>query len=280
MADSLVGLDSGGCVAALANGSVGQVMTIGADGKPAWINSADDQTAAEVTFTPYLSLAATSVQGAIQEIVDECCHEEVTVDATSNPALTVATGQVAKLDLSLMTGAGNCGVPVRIVGADNLSYAFADLWGDPESHVVAMADFYRTAANMPGFGTQQGATGANLTLTNNTCRPRLARFTMQAWAFFNFLPPLNGAYLIYVSDNGAPYALDHGVQLSDPHAADNGAAAGANFKSYYSKSVIIPASTSYALAVRVDFTINDLGIAIGTWADTGFLNATLVGELF
>lgn len=73
MADSLVGLDSGGCVAALANGAVGQVMTIGSDGKPAWINSADDQTASEVSFTPYGVIASTSVQAAVQEILDEFC---------------------------------------------------------------------------------------------------------------------------------------------------------------------------------------------------------------
>ncbi len=30
MADSLVGLDSGGCVTPIANGAVGQVLTIGA----------------------------------------------------------------------------------------------------------------------------------------------------------------------------------------------------------------------------------------------------------
>ncbi len=42
MADELVGLDSGGCVTPIANGTVGQVMTIGADGKPAWISGTVD----------------------------------------------------------------------------------------------------------------------------------------------------------------------------------------------------------------------------------------------
>lgn len=41
MADSLVGLDSGGCVAPIANGTVGQVMTIGAGGTPTWVAATD-----------------------------------------------------------------------------------------------------------------------------------------------------------------------------------------------------------------------------------------------
>ncbi len=72
MADSLVGLDSGGCVTPIANGAVGQVLTIGAGGTPVWVNAADDQIAAEVPYaggtvgTPLEAI--TTVEGALDEI--------------------------------------------------------------------------------------------------------------------------------------------------------------------------------------------------------------------
>lgn len=88
MADSLVGLDSGGCVTPIPNGTVGQVLAIGAGGTPVWTAAADDQTAAEVPFSAYDSIASTNVQDAIQEVVDECCPNEQSsvVDPCEVPA--------------------------------------------------------------------------------------------------------------------------------------------------------------------------------------------------
>lgn len=73
MADEIARIGDGGCLESLPNGTVGQVLGIGAGGTPVWVNASDDQVATEVPFTPYSTLAATTVQGAIQEIVDEFC---------------------------------------------------------------------------------------------------------------------------------------------------------------------------------------------------------------
>ena len=77
MADSLVGLDSGGCVTPIANGSVGQVLAIGAGGTPVWTAAAtDDQVASEVAYesppagTP---LAIGTVEGALDTIAPCLC---------------------------------------------------------------------------------------------------------------------------------------------------------------------------------------------------------------
>lgn len=71
--DHLACID-GNCIAEFSNGTVGQALIIGAGGTPIWsASTADDQTAAEVPFTPHQSLQATNVQAAIEEIVDEFC---------------------------------------------------------------------------------------------------------------------------------------------------------------------------------------------------------------
>lgn len=64
-------LGDGGCIEALANGTLGQVLTMGAAGAPAWANAADDQTAAEVPVTPVGNIGATDVQAALQELDTE-----------------------------------------------------------------------------------------------------------------------------------------------------------------------------------------------------------------
>lgn len=57
----------GGCVESVPAGTLGQVLTQGAAG-PAWAASADDQTAAEVPFTPAGDLVSTTVQAALEEL--------------------------------------------------------------------------------------------------------------------------------------------------------------------------------------------------------------------
>lgn len=75
MADTLAGIGSGGCIESIPAGAVGQVLTQGANGV-SWANTADDQTASEVPFSAYNSIASTNVQSAMQEIVDECCPNQ------------------------------------------------------------------------------------------------------------------------------------------------------------------------------------------------------------
>lgn len=60
----------GGCIEAMPDGTLGQVLTWGAAG-PGWAASADDQTAAEVPFTAAGNIAATNVQAALEELDTE-----------------------------------------------------------------------------------------------------------------------------------------------------------------------------------------------------------------
>jgi len=63
-------IGDGGCIEAIPLGTVGQVFTVTAAGA-GWANTADDQTAAEVTFVPAGNLASTSVQNALVELDTE-----------------------------------------------------------------------------------------------------------------------------------------------------------------------------------------------------------------
>ena len=72
MSNEIARIGTGGCLESLTNGSLGQVLAIGAAG-PEWTTVADDQTATEVPFAPYSNLTSTNVQSAIQELIDEIC---------------------------------------------------------------------------------------------------------------------------------------------------------------------------------------------------------------
>lgn len=276
MANELVYLDSGGCIASLTNGTPGQIMTIGAGGTPAWAVPSDDQTAAEVPFTPYSSLAATNVQAAIQELLDECCHAAVTVDPTSNPALTVTSGQVAKLDLSLTPDAdtANCELPTKIVGGDNKLYNFAKLFPDPEFQEIFLPNYYVAGNSVPGSATTAGVVSGTISVTNNSCRPRIVRFAFQGWAFMNFLAQNEGCnYAVFYDLNAAGFTLDHTVKLNitgDPTVSGNGT----DFKSFVERYSVVPVGATASFAIRVDFN-RLLGIINAGFLDTGYANCIL-----
>lgn len=119
--ENLSCIGAGGCVEALANGAVGEVITIGAGGTPEWTDAelhpaataagnpaltVDEATQvitldldAAGSFTPAGSgLISTTIDDAIKELA-ECCHDPVTLSATGSPALTLA-GQELTLSLT------------------------------------------------------------------------------------------------------------------------------------------------------------------------------------
>lgn len=55
----------------------------------------DDQTAAEVPFTPYSTLAATDVQAAIQEVLDEATSGVTSVNGNSGPSVTLDADDIS-----------------------------------------------------------------------------------------------------------------------------------------------------------------------------------------
>lgn len=66
---TLAEIGTGGCLQAFANGSVGQVLTIGASGEPAWLASdGDDQAATEVAATATLPFTGNTVQALLDAI--------------------------------------------------------------------------------------------------------------------------------------------------------------------------------------------------------------------
>lgn len=249
-ASSIAGIDSGGCLAPFANGSVGQVLTMGAAG-PAWANPSDDQTAAEVSFTPYSTLAATSVQGAIQEIVDECCT---------------------------YTEAAACASPTRFLGDDQKTYSFSDLFPPPATTKTDLPLYYQTT--LPAAGTTAGVTSGTMTIANGNCRPRLCRITFQGYFFFNIRPQFNVVFDVQVQEDGNGYNRDHQVGGAMPLIPDNAAAAKLDGKSMFYRSKLLQPGESFQVDVRIDLTVADPGWTNpGSLIDMGFAFASLTGEI-
>ncbi len=66
---TLAEVGDGGCVEAFPNGTLGQVLTIGADGNPTWVAAGgDDQTAAEVPATATAPYVGSTVQDLLDTI--------------------------------------------------------------------------------------------------------------------------------------------------------------------------------------------------------------------
>ena len=78
-------IGSGGCVEAMTIGAVGTVLTVGADGTPQFLTAADDQTAAEVPYTPGTITGVNNVQDAIDaidcEYIADCIGAQVAPSA-------------------------------------------------------------------------------------------------------------------------------------------------------------------------------------------------------
>lgn len=283
MTKDLLIRQSNGLQTELANGSTGATLRIDSNGNLIWSTiPIDSQTAITVEFTPYGAIGSTSVQEALQEIVDEFCHNPLTLDAVTNPALTL-TGQMVKLDLSVIpdANAAVCEVPARLAASNNKAYGLASILATPTFQEVTPADYYAAGNSVPGSAVNQGVITGAISVTNPYCRPALVWFTWQGWAFMNFLAQNDGcSYSVYYSLNGAAYTMDHAIGLrltGDPTIAGNGIDA----KSYLERYTVVAPGDTVTFAVRVDFLRTlAAGLANAGFQDTGYANSRLTATLF
>lgn len=124
---------TGGCIEAMPDGALGQVLTWGAAG-PSWAASADDQTAAEVPLTATGDIAATNVQDALAELDTEKLSEE---DLCTSP--DSGTAQPGNILVLRDPGTG-CQVEQWLPFFDILNPGAALPIADPASNTVG--DFF------------------------------------------------------------------------------------------------------------------------------------------
>ena len=159
MADSLVGLDSGGCVTPIANGTVGQVLTIGAGGTPVWVNAADDQIAAEV---PYAGGAIGTPLEAIATVEDALDTIAPCMVCSISATNTCGDGGVGSTYMVRTATKNDDGTLLLNAAPEHYSQYIGNHLGTTVSDTVASAD--------PGvwqdFGLRQ-----TFNVPNSTCRP-------------------------------------------------------------------------------------------------------------
>lgn len=196
-------------------------MTVTATGV-GWSNPVDDQTAAEVPFTPYSTIAAANVQAAIQEIVDECCNEQdateityvspvapltaTTVEAALDQIAPCLVCNVAGTNTCVAGGLGN-GFMVRSasVAAGTLTLNSAP---EHTSLVTNGSTTDATQITIAAGNTHIGAVSPVVTLNNpSTCRT----MNVQTLLTSIFAYVLNDGSVVdsltYFSLNGAPFVL-------------------------------------------------------------------------
>lgn len=205
----------------------------------------------------------------------------VAADGTNNDGSQATSAKVATLILGQPAAAVACALPTTLLGYDGsgvaTKYLLATVEPTPTITTVTPTGFYAAGGSVPAAGTTTGVVTGTISVTNTTCRTRLVRFSMEAWAFFNLNAPDNGSYLVYVQLNGGGYVLDHSMtHLINYTVAPVGVIpTGYSSRSTVERYISAAAGVTETLDIRVDFVRVATSVTAGGYTDTGYTNVTM-----
>lgn len=192
---TLAEIGDGGCIEDFPNGTVGQVLTIGADGEPAWLATADDQLAAEV---PYAGAAAGTPLAGIANV-------EAALDAASACLVcsiisdnTCADGGIGA-DYMVRSATKNADGTLEINGAPEHTSIFGNI---PYEFVMHPGPFL---ASVPG-PTEVILRTESITITNpSACRSMTYYVEARTsyYLYYNNSPANNVNYVTNLRTGGA-----------------------------------------------------------------------------